>query len=442
MIIEIPSDIKQMTTILKANGFEAYLVGGCVRDTLLGKTPSDFDIATNAVPEEITECFKNFRVIPTGIRHGTVTVINGTSAAEITTYREDGPYTLHRRPQSVAFSKKLEDDLCRRDFTINSLAYSDDEGIIDLFGGISDLKSKIIKCIGNPEKRFEEDALRIMRAVRFSSVLDFRIEKNTSDNIHGMKELLNYISPERISSELIKLLCGVSCRSILMDYSDVIAVFIPEILPCIHFDQHSKYHKYDVWEHIATAVESSVNDPVIRMTMLLHDIKKPECFCLDEKGQGHFYKHEHYSSLAASEILKRLRFSNDFIDRVCLLIEHHYFTPSAEYKPVKRLLSKIGEEAFFQLLNVQRADAGAKNDFCLKRLKILDETEKNAHRIINENQCFSLKKLAVNGNDLKNLGYTGQNIGLALEMLLNAVIDDKTENTKQGLEDYLKKQNI
>ena len=432
MKIKIPDYVNKIITALEENGFEAYIVGGCVRDTLLMLTPHDFDVTTNALPEQMKQCFTSFKVVETGIKHGTLTVFVDSEPVEVTTYRIDGEYTDHRRPEEVTFTTSLKEDLARRDFTINALAYSEKTGIVDFFGGQDDLTNQVIRCVGEPKKRFSEDALRIMRALRFSATLGFGIESETSKQLLALKTTLKKIAVERISVELEKMIMGNNCYSVLMEYPTVLAEIIPEIAPCVGFEQHNKYHKYNVWEHIVMAVATSKKDRIIRLAMLLHDIEKPNCFKL-ENGQGHFYKHEKKSADKANEILHRLRYDNDTITRVCLLIENHYFTPVNEEKAIKKLLSKIGNEAFFQLLDVQRADANAKNDFCLDRLPILWEIEKSARGIISRGDCLSLKDLAVNGNDLMELGYEGKKIGETLKSLLGMVIDGKVANERDAL---------
>ncbi len=430
--IFIPDYVEVLINTLEKNGFEAFIVGGCVRDLLLSKTPFDYDIATNALPEQMLECLNEFKCIPTGLKHGTITVLSSGRSVEITTYRSDGEYLDHRRPQSVNFSADLNMDLARRDFTINAMAYSRKTGIIDPFGGRNDLERQLICCVGNPQKRFDEDALRILRGLRFASTLGFGFEKETFKALLNSKELLREISAERISAELIKLLCGENVKKVLMECSEIIEVVIPEIKPCIGFLQHSKYHKYDVWEHICTCVEKAKKDPIIRLTMLLHDIGKPDCFFM-ENGEGHFYGHEKTSAEKAQKILKRLKFDTDTLERVVLLIRSHCFNPSDNEKQIKRMLSRLGEEAFFQLLDVARADNSAKNDFCMDILKTISLCEAKAKEIIEKNECFSLKTLAVNGNDLLQMGFKGKEIGKKLDFLLQGVIDGRFENKKDSL---------
>ena len=437
--IKIPEYVNQVLFALYKNGFEAYLVGGCVRDSLLLKCPQDYDIATDASPEKMKKCFEEFKVIETGIKHGTLTVISDGRFVEVTTFRIDGEYSDSRHPDEVLFTKNLKEDLSRRDFTINAMAFSEKTGLVDYFGGIKDLSLQTIRAVGEPQKRFEEDALRIMRALRFSAVLGFEIEKSTSEAAFRLKDKLKNIAAERLSQELIKLITGDNCYSVLMEYAEILGAFIPEILPCINFDQHNKYHKYSVWEHIVVAVAVSKKDRIIRLAMLFHDISKPSCFTIDEKGQGHFKTHEKLSAVKAEEILKRLRFDSDTIKRVCLLIELHYFVPQTDEKgnpsekQIRRLLSKTGEEAFFQLVDVQRADNSAKQGFCMDRMAVLDKMEQKAKEIIEKGKCFSLKNLEINGNDLIRAGLSGKEIGTALDFVLNKVIDGEIQNEREVL---------
>lgn len=428
----IPHYVEVLINTLEKNGFEAFIVGGCVRDLLLSKIPSDYDIATNALPEQMMQCLNEFKCIPTGLKHGTITVLSDGKSVEITTYRSDGEYLDHRRPQSVEFSANLNEDLSRRDFTVNAMAYSPKTGLIDLFGGKNDLEQKILRCVGNPQKRFDEDALRILRGLRFASTLGFDFEKETLEALFASKELLREISAERISSELLKLLCGKNAKKVLMECTEILEIVIPEIKPCIGFLQHSKYHKYDVWEHICTCVAEAKNDPIIRLAMLLHDIGKPDCFFMKD-GEGHFYGHEKKSAEKAQRILKRLKFDNETLERVVLLIKSHCFNPSDDEKQIKRMLSKLGEEAFFQLLDVSRADNSAKNDFCKEILETISLCEAKAKEIIEKNECFSLKNLAVNGSDLVQMGFKGKEIGQKLDFLLQGVIDGRFENKKDIL---------
>lgn len=433
MDIFIPDNIEKIIELLENNGFEAYIVGGCVRDAMLGKTPKDYDITTSAAPEDVKECLKGYHVIDTGLKHGTVTVVAGDDYVEVTTFRIDGGYSDHRRPDSVTFSDNLTDDLSRRDFTINAMAYNHRTGVIDEFGGQKDLFRQKIRCVGEPAVRFNEDALRIMRALRFASQLNFEIDKLTSTAIHDMRRLLDNISPERLCKELTGLICGASPSSVLTEYSDIIATVIPEIRPCIGFNQHSRYHVYDVWTHTAVAVENSPAVPEVRMALLLHDIAKPDCCRYDDEGSGHFPGHERAGAAKAEDILRRLRCSNDFIECVCTLIKYHYIAPVDDRIVVKQLLSKVGTENFFRLTGLMRGDSRAKQSFCFERVQVLDAMDKKARSIIDNKECISVSQLAVNGSDIAALGASGRQIGDILNRLLTNVIEEKCCNDKNAL---------
>lgn len=446
--INIPKNIKKVLSVLYENGFEAFLVGGCIRDFILGKTPYDFDITTNALPHEMKECFKDYKVIETGLSHGTLTVVSEGENIEITTYRKDGEYKDGRHPLSVEFTPSLKEDLKRRDFTMNAIAYSEKDGFIDFFGGVSDIENKIIKTVGNPYDRFSEDKLRIMRGIRFCSELSFGIESETKSAIFSLKDGLKEISAERISTELDKLLLGDNVYSVLIEYAEVLSVIIPEIKPCIDFNQKNPYHIYTVWEHIAKAVEKSPKDIKIRLCMLFHDIGKPRCFTVDEKGIGHFKGHEKISSEMAEEILRRLKKSNDTINTVRELALMHYIKPSVENgnefsdKQIRKILTKVSREEFFLLTDVLRADSMSKAEFALERLPAIDRMEEKAREMYEKGECLSLKDLSLNGNDISSLGYKGKEIGEALSFLLDAVISEKVVNEREKLIEYLTRKGL
>lgn len=438
MRFDIPQNIQNVLAALERNGFEAFLVGGCVRDTLLRKTPGDYDITTNAAPEQMLSCLGEFHLIETGLKHGTVTAISGGEPVEITAYRVDGVYLDHRRPESIRFTPNLREDLARRDFTVNAMAYSEKSGLIDFYGGEADLKNKVLRCVGEPSLRFFEDALRILRALRFSAVLGFELETETARAVFECKALLSAVSAERIAAELEKLLLGEDCFRVLTEYAAVLAQVIPEITPCVGFEQHNKYHRFDVWGHSCAAVSHAKKDRIIRLAMLLHDIAKPECFTLDEKGQGHFYTHEKKSAEKAAEILRRLRFDRRTAEQVKLLIENHYFIPSTDEKPIKRALSRFGADTFFQLLEVQRADAQAKQSFCLARLTVLDEVQKTAEAILARQECLKITDLAVRGEALLDMGFRGKSLGEALQKALEKVLAGELPNERTALLTFFK----
>ncbi|MCD7731102.1 MAG: CCA tRNA nucleotidyltransferase [Oscillospiraceae bacterium] len=433
MDIYIPENVLNIMKCLEKGGFEAYTAGGCVRDAILGKEPKDYDIATSASPDEIKRCLEGYNVIDTGIKHGTVTVISDDDYVEVTTFRIDGNYSDHRRPDSVKFSRSLDDDLSRRDFTINAMAYNPEKGLIDKFGGQKDLFRQKIRCVGEPAVRFNEDALRIIRALRFASVLNFEIDSVTSLAIHDMKYLLTNVSMERISKEIDMLITGKSPADILTDYSDVMSVIIPEVRPCIGFDQHSRYHVYDVWQHTAMAVEHSKCDRDVRLALLLHDIAKPSCCTIDDEGNGHFPGHEQVGAHMAEDILHRMHYPNETVNCISELIKYHYVTPVDDAVVVKRLLSVIGIQNFFKLTEVMKGDSRAKQSLCFERVQTLEAMERKAEQIIANKECISISQLNVNGTDITALGAEGKQIGDILENLLSLVIDSRVGNVRAEL---------
>lgn len=418
---------------LNKSGYDAYAVGGCVRDMLRGDAPLDFDITTSAMPHEIKEVFADKNCIDTGIAHGTVTVIIDGEPFEITTFRTDGEYKDSRHPESVTFASKVEDDLSRRDFTVNSMAMSTEGVVVDLFGGMSDLKNGIIRCTGDPHKRFSEDALRIMRALRFASVLDFKIEEATAAAIHEKKELLSAISVERIFIELKKLLCGKAVFRILTEFSDVICTVIPELLPSVNFEQNNKYHIYDVYTHMAKAVESAPADERIRLALLFHDIGKPSCMTEEDGGIRHFRGHQKVSAEIAEKVLERLRCDTATKSIVCLLCKMHDNTITPTEKAVRKLFLKLSYDEIKLLCQVRKADNMAQNPEFSDRREEAEEISRLADKIVSEGQCVSLRDLKINGNDLKELGFKGKEIGVILNFLLEKVIDGEIENDRETL---------
>lgn len=443
MKIFIPNYVKTVLDVLYKNGYEAYIVGGCVRDSLLNKEPQDYDICTNCLPDNMLEIFSDFSIIETGLKHGTVTVISDSHPLEITTYRSDGEYIGHRKPAQVKFETNLTEDLKRRDFTINALCYSEKTGIIDLFGGISDLENGIIKCVGEPSKRFDEDALRIMRGIRFASTLGFKIEEHTANAIHRQKALLNEISAERIASELKKLLCGDNVLEILTDYRDVIGTIIPEIIPCFDFPQNNPHHCYDVYTHICKSVSQIKNDWVLRLTMLLHDIGKPVMAKTDENGLSHFKKHQFVSAEMSKQITDRLKIDTKSRTRILNLIYEHDNRIEPTKKAVKKLMSKYDLSFMLDYVAVRHADTLAQSDYKRdEKLEELSEIQRLAIEAEQKNECFKITDLAVNGNDLISAGFRGKEIGLALNAVLDAVIDEQIQNNKKEIMDFLKEQNL
>lgn len=431
MNIKLPTEVEYILKLINKAGYEAYIVGGCVRDSILNRQPHDWDICTSAKPDKIIEIFSDFKVIETGLQHGTVTVMINHTPYEITTYRIDGKYSDNRRPDSVEFTTSLEDDLSRRDFTINAMVYSPEKGLIDPFHGMYDIKEKVIRCVGNPSYRFQEDALRILRAMRFSIQLNFQIAKSTYEAMIENKKLINNVSAERINSELVKMLDAN--KSICNHFNrcrDIIAEFIPEFVPCFDFNQNNPYHIYDVYNHILHAVDNYVGDDIkVKFALLLHDIGKPSCYTEDSNG-GHFIGHGMKSFDITNDVLKRLKFDNDTMNSVTELVLYHDSTIEPTSKTVKRWLNKIGEVQFKRLLEIRTADMRAHSnvnlDSRLEKQNLLYEVLEN---VLDAEQCFTIKDLAVSGKDLIEVGYKqGKQLGAALQGLLDCVIADEVEN--------------
>ena len=433
--IEIPETPQRLIRMLSDAGFPAYAVGGCVRDSILGITPHDWDICTAALPEEMRDCFSSLRLIDTGIKHGTLTVISGGEGYEITTFRVDGGYSDHRHPDSVLFTDQLPEDLKRRDFTINAMAADADGSVVDCFGGLGDLAQGIIRCVGEPDKRFSEDALRILRAIRFSSRFGFHIEENTALSMHKNKDLLSDISAERIQSELSGILMGKD-SSVLIDFRDILAVFIPEITPCFDFDQKNPHHDKTVWDHTVSAVYSAPQDLTIRLALLFHDIGKPHCFT-EKDGIGHFYGHADISAEIAASVLKRLRYDNRTSEDVIELVKEHDRRIDLEKRSLRRCLGKLGEEQFFRLIEVKAADRSARSglyDDLFSKDELISAAAELIEAQRREEECFSISDLDINGNDLIAAGLKpGKDIGDCLDYLLAAVIDEKLDNKKAAL---------
>lgn len=423
---------------LIANGFKAYLVGGAVRDYLLKRKCYDLDVATSALPEQILAVFETEKKVLTGLKHGTVGIIVYGKNYEVTTFRQDGEYNDFRHPSDVNFVSDLKTDLSRRDFTINAMAYSETEGVIDYFNGQEDLKNKLIRCVFNPYDRFKEDALRLMRALRFSSQLSFAVESKTAQAILDEKNLINNIAVERILTELFKLLCGNNVFDVLMKFKDFFAEIIPELKPCFGFDQKSVFHSFDVYEHIIKSVSLAKKDKTVRLALLLHDIGKPECFTVDDLGRGHFYGHPKKSVEIAKNVLKRLKVDKETYFTVIKLIERHDDVLEENSVAVKKALRDLGEKKFLLLLDLQEADAKAHSKRAIhKRLKHILALRSILASVKRENKCYSLKKLAVNGTDLREKFSDGKDVGEALNYLLDAVIEEKVKNEKGELLNYL-----
>ncbi len=428
--VTIPQKVQSLLRAFEEKGCHAYLVGGCVRDLLRGLTPSDYDITTDALPEEV---MASFRAVPTGLQHGTVTVLWEGDTFEVTTFRTEGTYADHRRPDSVCFTRSLEEDLSRRDFTVNAMALDSDQTLHDPFGGQEDLQRGVLRAVGEAKKRFAEDALRILRALRFAATTGFTIEETTARALREGKEDLHYIAAERILTELTKLLCGDYAAQVLLTYPDVLGVVLPELLPCVGFDQKNPHHCYDVWKHIVRAVEHIPPVPALRWAMLLHDMGKPPVFSLDDNGIGHFYGHGKAGTAIATEVAHRLKFPNELKHTVVTLVDYHDRTFPLTEKGLRRCLNKIGEENTRHLLSVKRADTLAQHPDYRHRLQELDTAEEILQSVLAQRQCFSLKQLAVDGRDMMALGFAGPQIGQALHELLEQVIEGKLPNEKEKL---------
>ena len=435
--INMPVGAKRIIENLTKHGFEAYVVGGCVRDSLLGYSPKDWDICTSATPEVIKELHN--RTIDTGLKHGTVSVVESDGIYEVTTFRVDGVYSDNRRPDTVEFVTDLKMDLSRRDFTINAMAYNDEAGVIDYYGGLSDLAEHKIKCVGSAGDRFDEDALRILRAIRFSSVYGFSIEHDTSKAIHDKAALLQNIASERIQSELCKtIVFGQRAADVLLEYSDVVSIIIPEIEPCIGFVQNNRFHKYDVYEHMVRAMEAYAgHDLSVKFALLIHDIGKPLCYTEDENG-GHFYGHSVPSHDIAEQVVDRLKFDNKTKETVLELVLYHDSAIEPTTKTVKRWLNRIGAERLSQLLDVKMADIAAHADNTqTERINQYLSVREIAKEVIASEQCFQLKDLEINGRDVMSLGVEeGRQVGRILNYLLEGVIAGDIDNTYGALLKY------
>ena len=434
--INIPADANELIHTLQNNGHSAYIVGGCVRDSILGRTPHDWDICTSATPSEMLEIFKDKKIIETGLQHGTVTVVVNGEPYEITTYRIDGIYSDNRRPDAVTFTDKLVEDLRRRDFTINAMAYNDEEGLIDPFNGMEDIKYKKISCVGRAEDRFGEDALRILRAIRFAAQLEFTIMPGTDWEIHKQYKNLENISIERINSEFCKIASSDDFCVELLLYKDVFSLFIPELKDMFDFPQNNPWHIWDVFGHTIHAIEyCDSDDLVVRLAVFFHDFGKPHSYQDGEDGIRHFKGHGKVSADMTDSIMKRLRFDNETRNNVVELVYYHDATFEVGKKYVKRWLNKIGEKQFRRLLQVKKADNKAQNlELSSDRIEELEEIELLIDEVLQEDECFSLKDLAINGKDLIGVGYkTGKELGNTLNKLLQLVIDGDCPNEKEKL---------
>lgn len=424
--MEIPQHAATVLERLEHFGFEAYVVGGCVRDSLMGRTPKDWDVCTNALPDDVLRAFRKFHVIKTGLKHGTVTVMVNRIPVEVTTFRIDGAYTDNRHPDAVSFVSRVEEDLARRDFTINAMAYNPRRGLVDAFGGQEDLAAHAIRCVGEPDARFNEDGLRILRALRFAARYDFNIETETAHAVRRNRHLLANVSAERIFTELKGILTGEGALSMLLGFPEVFATIIPELQPSIGLLQNTPYHCYDVWTHTAHSVDAAPQDALLRLVMLLHDIGKPARHSQDETGRDHFYGHQEVSAKLAREVLLRLKSDNETIRRATVLVQEHDLNWPTTPAGMRRLIGRIGQENVRSLFDVQRADLAAHSDYgrekkeaCLRTARLLFED------VLESIPAFTVKDLPINGADLMALGMQpGPAMRQVLEQLLAEMQED------------------
>lgn len=439
MQLILPEEVRKIIGVLKERGYEAYAVGGCVRDSLLGREPDDWDITTSAKPQEIKALFR--RTVDTGLQHGTVTVLMGHNGYEVTTYRLDGEYEDGRHPKEVAFTDNLVEDLKRRDFTINAMAYSEFGGLVDVFDGAGDLRRGIIRCVGDARERFAEDALRILRAVRFCAQLGFSMEAQTMEAIRELSANLRLVSAERIQVELVKLLVSPNPGYLRQAWElGVTGVILPELDLAMKTPQNNPHHIWSVGEHTLKALEEVRADKVLRLAILLHDLGKPLVRTTDEDGIDHFYGHPQEGAELARDILKRLKFDNDTLCKVVSLVRYHGTRPQPSEKNVRKHVNQVGEALYPLLFEVQRADAMAKNpETRQKRLRQLEQIQEIYQGILERKECLSLKDLAVKGGDLIQDGMEpGKEIGRVLNLLLEHVLEEPAHNTKEYLMEYSK----
>ena len=431
--MELTSGAKIIIKALKDHGFEGYAVGGFVRNILLNIPVLDVDVTTSATPDQVIEIFKDYKVYLTGLKHGTVTVSVDGENIEVTTYRVDGEYTDSRHPDTVKFVSDIKGDLLRRDFTVNAMAF-DGENLIDLYGGQDDLKNKIIRAVGVPTKRFQEDALRILRALRFSSVLDFEIEENTSKAMLENKHLLKSVSIERVFSELNKILLGRGVERVLTNYKEIIFEVIPELRACDGFNQNSKFHAYDVYVHTVKSVAMSAINRSVRWALLFHDIEKPSCYTQDGDGVGHFYGHQKKSADRAVKILKRLKADNELISNCYYLISLHDCKTKVERGELKKMLNQYGVKIIKMLVDVKVGDAlSHASPYAEIRKELVEGFWAMLDDILKNEECFTLKRLKIDGNDVKASGFNGADIKRVLNSILNDVMMGKVQNERQAL---------
>ena len=430
--MQIPQPVRACIDALENAGFAAYLVGGCVRDAYLGLTPNDYDITTSALPEQTEAVFSGHRLVLAGKKHGTVGVVTDCGVVEITTFRTEGGYTDSRHPQWVKFVPQIEEDLARRDFTVNAMAYSPTRGFADPFGGRADLDAGILRAVGDPVRRFDEDALRILRAIRFAARYRLTVEPQTASAMFSLASNMENLAKERIFEELCRFLCCAQLPH-LLEFAPVLSAVIPELAPMVGFDQRSPHHAYDVYTHTAHVVSAVPAVLSLRWAALLHDVGKPAAFTTDETGRGHFYGHAGLSAQMADEILRQLKAPTALREQAVLLIGQHMTKLELEKKLLRRRLSKLGKENLELLLALQEADMGSKGKGKPEEISQFSYLRALLDEIYAENACLSLKDLAVDGNDMMRLGITGKRIGTTLKYLLEQILDEKLPNEKDSL---------
>lgn len=434
-IIQLPEKVKYIIDTIMEAGYEAYAVGGCIRDSILGREPDDWDITTSASPYQVKELFP--RTLDTGLKHGTVTVMMDKEGFEVTTYRIDGEYEDGRHPKEVTFTSNLIEDLKRRDFTINAMAYNEKNGLIDVFEGMEDIQRKVIRCVGSPMERFTEDALRMMRAVRFSAQLGYEIEDKTAEAIKALAPNLSKISAERIQVELVKLVTSPNSDFLKIAYeTGITAVILPEFDVCMETMQNNPHHCYSVGEHTLKAMKAVSPDKYLRLALLFHDIGKPAKKITDEKGIDHFYGHPVLSEEMTGQILHRLKFDNDTIYTVKKLVLYHDYETEQTPKSVRRAMMKIGEDIFPLLFEVKYGDIAAQSEYKReKKLEKLQAVKEIYETVLKQQQCVSLKTLAVTGRDLMEQAdmVPGKELGEMLKELLELVVEEPSLNEKEVL---------
>ena len=434
MKIQIPDKIKYIIDKFYQAGYEAFAVGGCVRDALLGLVPHDWDITTNATPDEIKDLFADYKIRDTGIRYGTVTLIYEGEAVEITAYRKEGGYTDNRHPEVITYVPSLTEDLKRRDFTINAMAYNDRVGLVDNHNGVADVQNRIIRTVGNSRERLDDDALRILRGLRFAATLGFDIDSETAEQMHRCKDGLQKVSVERIKSELHKIMLSKKPSRILSEFHDIFEVFIPELSAIIGLEQNHPYHCYDVFHHTLTALDNTPPDKIVRYSVFFHDFGKGFTKTTDKNGVDHFHGHPNVSRQIAMDIMKRLTFSRKTRERVALLVKYHDARIPCDVYNIKKWLNRFGAPFFRNLLLVKRADICGQNPAYLDRLDKLPEYERLLNEILAGKQCVNRKSLAINGNDLIQIGFrTDKKLGKTLDKLLEEVMKNEIPNEKAAL---------